>query len=65
MILEIGKNYVQKFYNGNLQKAVEEKDGTAWTLERIQGAFNGGNGTEKDLQRYMSDNRRHAYFVEV
>ena len=31
MVLEIGKSYVNKFYNGNLEKAVENKDGILWT----------------------------------
>ena len=37
---------------------------TIWTLPRIRGAFNFGNGTLKDFQRYMNDNK-HLYFEAV
>lgn len=65
MILEIGKSYVEKFYNGNLQNAVTERDGIEWTQERIKAAFNAGNGTNEDLKRYMQDNGKYAYFVTI
>ncbi len=63
MILEIGKNYVEKFYNGDLKKAVAEHDGVKWTNERIKKAFNFGNGTIEELKRYIQDNSKYAYFV--
>lgn len=65
MILEIGKTYVRDFYNGNLEECIKERDGIDWTQERIRTAFNGGNGTEKDLRRYMDNNKQYAYFVTV
>jgi len=65
MILEIGKSYVERFYNGNLNAAVKAEDGTLWTDERIKAAFNFGNGRKSDLKKYMENNRSLAYFVKV
>lgn len=65
MILEIGKSYIDKFYNGDLNAAVKEKDGILWTAANIKGAFNHGNGTEKDLKQHINNNKKYAYFVEV
>ena len=65
MILEISKNYVKKFYNGDTKKAVAENDGVKWTQERIKAAFNFGHGTPEDLRRYMADNAAYAYFVAI
>ena len=62
MILEVGKSYVRDFYNGNLEECIKQRDGIDWTLERIKAAFNSGNGTEKDLKRYIEDNKDYAYF---
>ena len=36
-----------------------------WTPERIKRAFNFGNGTEKDLERYIRLNKQFALFKEV
>lgn len=65
MILEIGKGYVNNFYNGKITDAVKEKDGILWTDERIKNAFNSGNGTIKDLKNYINNNKQFAFFVEV
>lgn len=65
MILEISRDYVRDFYGGNLQECLQERDGVDWMPERIKAAFNGGNGTQKDLGRYMEDNKKYAYFVMI
>ena len=65
MILEIDKSYVRDFYNGNLKECINQRDGIDWSRDRIQAAFNAGNGTEKDFKRYMKENNSHAYFVTV
>lgn len=65
MILEIGKSYINKFYNGKLEEAVKNKDGILWTNERIKKAFNNGNGTKKFLKNYIENNKKYCYFVEV
>lgn len=65
MFLEIGKSYINKFYNGNINAAIKEKDGILWTAEKIKAAFNDGNGTIKDLKKHIENNKKYAYFVEV
>jgi hypothetical protein len=65
MILEIGKSYVNRFYNGDLQEAVKNKDGILWTDEKIKLAFNNGNGTKKHLKNCIENNKKYAFFVEV
>ena len=35
-----------------------------WDNERIRNAFNFGNGTIKDFERYMKDNK-HVFFERV
>ena len=54
MIREISKSLLNGKCNGDIKKAV-----------RIKGAFNFGNGTEKDLKRYMHDNSKYCVFLEV
>lgn len=65
MILEIGKTYIQQYYNGNLKAAVNAKDGILWTDERIKAAFNNGNGSTSDLKRYISNNKQYAHFINI
>ena len=65
MILEIGKSYIKRFYNGNLKEAVKNKDGILWTDEKIKAAFNNGNGTKKHLKNHIENNKKYCYFVEV
>lgn len=65
MIIEVGKSYINKYYNGDLKKAVKNKDGLLWTDARIKAAFNNGNGTKKDLKAHINNNKNYCYFVEV
>lgn len=65
MIFEVGKSYINKFYGGDLNAAVKEKDGILWTTKKIKAAFNYGNGTIKDLNNHIKNNRKFAFFVEV
>ena len=65
MIIEIDKGYLNEFYNGDIIKAYQQGDYLEWTLERIKRAFNFGNGTEKDLERYIRLNKQFAIFKEV
>ena len=65
MILEVDRSYVRDFYNGNLEECIKQRDGVMWTPERIKVAFNNGKGNEKDLKRYMKDNRKYAYFCAI
>lgn len=65
MVLEIGKSYINRFYNGNLNAAIKEKEGILWTDEKIKAAFNCGNGTKKDLKNHIENNKKYAFFVRV
>jgi hypothetical protein len=65
VFLEIGKNYINKFYGGDLAAAVKEKDGILWTGEKARAAFQNGNGTLKDLKKHIKNNKKYAFFVEV
>lgn len=65
MILEIDRAELREYYKGNIKRAIAEKGGLLWTPERIKHAFNFGNGTEKDLKRYMKDNNIYCIFVEI
>ena len=65
MIIEIDKGYLNEFYNGDIIKAYQQGDCLEWTPERIKRAFNFGNGTEKDLERYIRLNKQFAVFKEV
>lgn len=69
MIYEISKNILNKKYGGDSpetrQKAIDDGYFLEWTNERIKNAFNFGSGTEKDLKRYMKDNKQFCVFVEV
>ena len=65
MIIEIDKGYLNEFYNGNIIEAYQRGDYLEWTPERIKRAFNFGNGTEKDLERYIRLNKQFAIFKEV
>ena len=65
LILEIGKTYIQRYYNGNLNAALKAKDGILWTDEKIKAAFNFGNGSMSDFKRYISNNRRYAHFINI
>ena len=65
MIIEIDKGYLNEFYNGDIIKAYQRGDYLEWTPEKIKRAFNFGNGTEKDLERYIRLNKQFAIFKEV
>ena len=65
MIIEIDKRLLSEIYNGNIKKAVAAGDYKRWTHDSIKNAFNFGNGTEKDLKRYMEDNKKYCVFMEA
>lgn len=65
MIIEIGKKYLKEEYNNNTKAAIKARDFLEWNAEKIKHAFNFGNGTEKDLQEYMNNNKKSSIFLEV
>ena len=63
MIIEVNKKYIKQF--GTVQNAVKEGYCIEWNLERITNAFNCGNGTMKDLKRYIRDNSKICMFINA
>ena len=65
MILELDKKYCREQYKGNKKQMIEQQDGLIWDDERIRHAFSFGHGTEKDLRRYINDNKCYAWFYDM
>lgn len=63
MIREIYKPHIRQV--GSLEKVIENGCYIDWTPERIKNVFNFGNGTEKDLKKYIENNKRFCLFWEV
>lgn len=61
MILEIGKSYVDKFYNGNVNECIGQKDGNIWTNEKIIKCFK----SDKKFKEYMENNKNYCFFVNI
>ena len=51
-----GKSKEQNFKNGLFN---------IWTMERIAGTFNFGNGTLKDFKTFMENNKQYVYFIVI
>lgn len=64
-ILELDKGYCRREYNGKYQPMIDAEDGVIFDDERIRHAFAFGNGTTKDMKRYMNDNRNYARFYDL
>lgn len=68
MIIEVckkGDPYLKQYYNNDPLAMVKAEDGLSWDAERIRSAFNFGHGTEKDLRRYIADNKRFCMFYDT
>lgn len=65
MIWEIGKDYLKKVYNNDIEEAIKQADGMFWTDEWIRKVFKRGNGTYADLKRYMENNKKYCIFVNI
>lgn len=63
MIIEISRKKAQELKSAD--KAIKNLWFTVWTSERIRAAFNFGNGTEKDFDRYMKDNKDYCIFRDL
>ena len=63
MIIEFYKPWLKEC--GSVKEAMRRGWFITWTPERIKGAFNNGNGTKKDLKKYMDNNKALCYFMEV
>lgn len=68
MIIEVckkGDPYLKQHYNNDPLVMVKAGDGLFWDDKRIRSAFNFGHGTERDLQRYINDNKHFAAFYDT
>lgn len=63
MIIEISREKAQDIKS--IDNAINNLWFTVWTPERIKSAFNFGNGTHKDLDRYMKDNKDYCIFKDL
>lgn len=61
MIYEVYKKWAEKY--GGIDGAIKKGFCIIWDAERIKKAFNHGNGTEKDFNRYKKDNSKYCYFI--
>lgn len=66
MILEIGKSYIKKYYDGNVEQAVANKDGILYT---DKGDYIRKNGevvkNAGDFNKYMKNNKQYALFIKI
>ena len=70
--IEIGRNYLQKEYNGDLKAAVAARDGIIFdSVEKVQRALDSFNqdGNEKRaeevLKKHMDNNKKYCIYVEI
>lgn len=60
MIIEIYKPWIKK--HGSVDACIKKGWFTTWTPKRIKEAFNFGQGTEKDFERYQKDNAQYCIY---
>lgn len=63
MIIEIYKPWIKK--HGTAKEAIRRGWYIEWTPEKIRGAFNNGNGNEKDFKQYKENNKSLCLFMEI
>ena len=63
MVIEVYRKNINQF--GTVEKAIAEGYFIDWTVDRIREAFNNGNGTERDLKRYMDNNSHLCRFITI
>ena len=63
MIIEISRKKAQELKS--IEKAIKNQWFTVWTPERIKAAFNFGNGTQKDFELYMKNNKAYCIFKDL
>lgn len=64
-IIELSRSYCRTEYNGDFQAMIDELDGIVFDDETTRRAFAFGKGTEKDLQRYINDNRKFCKYYDL
>lgn len=64
-IAEIDIAYCRKEYGGDAKRMIAAGDALIFDEDRVKSAFNFGNGTEKDLRRYIANNRKYMRFYDL
>ena len=64
MIIEVSIQN-ESFYKGGINQAIKDGYFNVWTDERIKKAFNFGNGTKKDFNRYKEANKSYCKILEM
>lgn len=65
LVLELSKNYINIFYNGDFKKAIKENDGVLFNDEVIKNAFSNGNGSLEDFRRYVKNNKCFCKYYDL
>ena len=60
--LELSKNYINKYYNGNKKEAIKVKDGIIFNDEKVNKTFSDG---WKGFFRHKENNKQYCYFVKL
>ena len=63
MFIELYKPWVKKC--GSIKEAIRRGWYIEWTPEKIEAAFNNGNGTKKHFKEYQENNKKLCLFIEV
>ena len=69
--IEIGRDYLQNEYNGDLKAAVLARDGIIFdSVEKIHNALDyfveiSEKRAEKVLKRHMENNKKYCIYVEI
>lgn len=64
-IAEINKKLLKQIFNGNIQAVIDNDYFILYDDEQIKKAFNSGNGTRKDLTRYINNNRCFCVYYDL
>ena len=64
-IAEINKKLLKQIFNGNIQAVIDNDYFILYDDEQIKKAFNSGNGTKKDLTRYINNNRCFSVYYDL
>ena len=64
-IYALDRAYCQNRFSGNFRKMIEAGEYVEFDDNRIRRAFNFGNGTEKDMNRFMRDNNKYCRFYDA
>lgn len=57
LVLELSNNYCKKYYNGNFEEMIKNKDGVIYDTTI--------NITEKNLKRWMKNNKVFCKYYDL